>query len=417
MIDSTRLPFNFYILVGARLISTFGTYLSIIAVNIFILQLTGSATWVAVVMAVKVLSGMLLSPFIGYISDRYNRKTLMIFSDLILTVAIFILVAVGDTYAKHYLIFLMFLTGVFSTLFEVCLNSAIPSVLGSQETLKANSIMMGGRNVMIALSGLLAVFANYMFKDYYSIFIVDAITYLISGVALIMLSIKTSQSSKTDIPKKRSGFIEELQADYSAVAQLDNFKVIMLFLCILLIDALASATHNVGFPIYSKMISPLKPMFYYGLIMSLWASGNLAGIYLLVKIPYLNSAKPEKLYMFFTALMSTGMIMIFQTQIPFIILISAFIAGLGDGTYQTYFTTYVQQVDDSIRGKVFALAGMVLRSGFGLGFIVVPLLLNYFSVSRTVLTMHSPVILVTCGYLLFMYVGRKRQLIGVLNGE
>ena len=182
----------------------------------------------------------------------------------------------------------------------------------------------------------------------------------------------------------------------------------MLMLCVLLIDALASASHNVGNPVFSKLLDPTRPMFYYGIIMSLWAFGNIAGIYFLVKIPYLNSARPEKLYLFFTAVMSIGMIMIFQTSSFIVIAISAFIAGIGDGTYQTYYTTYVQQVDDSVRGKIFALTGMVSRSGFGIGFILVPMLLHYFNVSFTVLLCHGPVAFITLTYLFFLYLKEKQ---------
>ena len=180
-------------------------------------------------------------------------------------------------------------------------------------------------------------------------------------------------------------------------------------LCILLIDALASASHNVGFPVFSKLMDPTRPMFYYGIIMSLWALGNVAGIYLLVKIPYLNSARPEKLYLFFTAIMSLGMIMIFQTGSFIIITLSAFIAGIGDGTYQTYYTTYVQQVDDSVRGKIFALTGMVLRSGFGVGFVLVPILLHYFKIPFTVLLCHGPVAVITLTYLFFLFLKEKQE--------
>jgi len=407
MQNTSRLPLNFYILVSARLISTFGTYLSIIAVNILILQLTGAPTWVAIVMGTKVISGMLVSPLVGYIADRYNRKILMIFSDFVLAAAILTLVGLGDAYAKNYILFLMFLTGILSNLFEVCLSSATPVILEGKELLKANSIMMGGRNVMIGLSGLLAVVANYLFKNYYSIFVVDAITYLISGIALIVLKIKTSEMVRE---KNRSiSFVKEIKEDYQAVAKLSNFKTIMLMLCILLIDALASASHNVGFPVFSKFMDPTRPMFYYGIIMSLWAFGNVAGIYFLVKIPYLNSAKPEKLYLFFTAVMSIGMIMIFQTGSFIIITLSAFIAGIGDGTYQTYYTTYVQQVNDSVRGKIFALTGMVLRSGFGVGFVLVPVLLHYFKVSFTVLLCHGPVAAITLTYLFFLSLKEKQE--------
>jgi len=405
MTGKKNLPLNFYILIGARLISAFGTFLSIIAINVLILRLTDSATWVAILMGVRTLSALLTTPFIGYISDRYNRKTLMIISDTILAAALLVLVGLGDAHAKYYLIFLMFLTGTFTNLFEICLGAAVPSILGRQDTLKANSIVMGGRNIMTGLSGLLAIFANYLFSNYYSIFVIDAATYIISAVALLSLNIKTSEHEQKR--EQKVGLIKEIQDDYKAVAKLDNFKILMLFLCVLLIDAVASASHNVGWPIFSQMLNSSKPMFYYGIIVLSWALGNAAGIYFLVKIPYLHSARPEKLYLFFTAVMSAGMLLTFQTSMPLVIILSAFIAGIGDGTYQTYYFTYIQQVKDAVRGKVFALTWMVSRAGLGIGFIIVPFLLHYFAISKIVMIMHLPVVIITM--LLLLYFSKRNR--------
>jgi len=407
MPDQKPLSLNFYILVAARLISTFGTFLSIIAVNVLILQLTGSATWVAILMGTKMVSALLTSPLLGYASDRYNRKTLMILSDVILAIAIFVLVILGDAYAKYYLIFLMFVTGILTNLFEVCLGAAIPSILGTQDTLKANAVVTGGRNFMVALSGLLAIFANYLFNNYYSIFIIDAATYLISAIALLSLKINTSDVRATT--HKVVGLIKAMKEDYKAVAKLNNFRVILLCLIILLIDAIASASHNVGWPLFSKFLDPSRPMFYYGIITMSWGLGTATGIFCLVRIKFLNSARPEKLYLFFTGVMSLGMLFIFQTSLPVIIILASFIAGVGDGTYQTYYFTYIQQVDDAVRGKVFALTWMVVRMGLGAGFILVPALLHYMKLSNMVIVMHLPVVIITMS--LFIYFSRPKKLL------
>lgn len=398
-----KLPFNFYLLIISRLTSTLGTFLSMIAVNILILEITGSPTWVAVAMAVKVISGMLVSPFIGLISDRYNRKNLMIISEAIMAIALIALVFMESNYLRNYLIILMSLIGIFSNLFEVCLNSSIPTILDNKNILKANSFMMVGRNIMIGLSGLLAVFANYLFKNYNSIFIIDAATYIFSAIVLIALKIKTSEERDITFEElyKKLNFIQKLKTNYQPIAKLKNFKIIVLLLAILFIDALASASHNVGWPIFSKIMNESEPMFYYGMIIAFWSLGNLLGIFFLLKISYLNSAPPEKLYVIFTAIMSFGMIMIFQTKITEIILFSSLIAGIGDGTYQVYYTTYIQKIDDKVRGKVFAITAMILRTGFGVGYIIVPLFLSYLSINKVVLFFHLIVILTVIYSLIF----------------
>jgi len=68
------------------------------------------------------------------------------------------------------------------------------------------------------------------------------------------------------------------------------------------------------------------------------------------------------------------------------------VAGVGDGTYQTYFTTYMQQVPDAVRGKIFALAGLAVRTGFSVGFVAVPLALQSLSVAAVAALFHGLVL-------------------------
>jgi len=384
--------YKFGVVVTARLTSVFGTFLSMMALNIFILELTGSVGWVGMALAIKVLVGMLATPFIGHAVDRRDRKRLMIISDCILAAAMVLLTVVPDAWAKYYIVFLMALLGVFSSLFEVALSAAVPEILGTQDTLKANSWFLGGRNLVVGASAICAVAANIFFRGFTVIFLIDAATYLISAAALYTLDIRTAGERPPEKPEE--GLFSRIRREFAEVRALENSRVVALFLAVLFLDTFASGSHNVGFPVFSRLLPPAKPMYFYGFILFFWAMGNIVGIYLLNKQAWLSRLRPETLYLSFTALMSVGMILIFQTSSPVFIASAALLAGMGDGTYQTYFTTYVQQVPDSVRGKVFALSSFALRTGFGLGYAVVPLVMAHLSVGRTVLLFHGTTLLI-----------------------
>jgi hypothetical protein len=167
---------------------------------------------------------------------------------------------------------------------------------------------------------------------------------------------------------------------------------VALFLFILLLDTFASGSHNIGWPVFSKMLRPEQPMYFYGFILFFYAWGNVAGIYGLNRMAWLSRLRPETLYLGFTAVMSMGMILIFQTRQPLFIALASFVAGVGDGTYQTYFTTYLQQVPDAVRGKIFALSGLAVRTGFSVGFLAVPLALQKLSVAAVAALFHGLVL-------------------------
>lgn len=390
---------TFYGVISARLVSNFGTFLNMIAINTFILEVTNSATILGIAFASRIIAGIIASFYIGNIADRFNRKFLMIFSDIVLAAFMLLLIFIPKPYVVPYIIVLMAVIGVFSSLFDVALQAAIPVILNEEDTLKANSIFSGGKNIVIAIAGLCAVFAKQIFSGYNAIFALDAASYAFSAIVLMSISFKTN----VDIPHnaREKMTFKNIVNSYKEIGALPNAKVIYVCLAILFIDAFASASHNIGWPIFSKELNQGSPMYYYGLILMFWAFGNIAGIYYLNKLKFLHKLKPERLYIFFTAVMSFGMIMIFQTPFLYVIILAAFIAGLGDGTYQTFYSTYAQKVKDALRGKVFALTNFVLKTGFGLGFVAVPLVLKFLPVSKTVLWFHLPVMIVCIVYLLF----------------
>ena len=75
-------PFNFIKLVIGQAVSVFGTALLRFALSLYVLDLTGRADIFATLFAISSLP-ILLSPIAGVIADRFNRKTLMVGTDII----------------------------------------------------------------------------------------------------------------------------------------------------------------------------------------------------------------------------------------------------------------------------------------------------------------------------------------------
>ncbi len=402
------LPIEFYILTIARLTATFGTFLNMIVVNIFVLEITGSPAWVGALLGIRVLSGMLFSPYIGQLADKMNRKRLMFSSDFILAVCIFIMIFLPNKIVPYYLIFAMFAIGVFTSVVEIALSAAVPVILNSDTTIKANSVLMGGRNIVIALAAVISIFVKELFNGYDMVFIINAAAFLSSGLIILLLKIKTEetktaqeQTSENKNPAKK-GFFKNMREDYKDVFSLPDFKVIAIMIFILTLDGLASGSHNVGWPVFSQEINPQNPFFIYGLIQVFWAAGNIIGIFWLTKSAFAAKLKAENLYLACTAIMSFGMILTVQTQLLWFICAAACLAGFGDGSYQTFFNTYLQRSPDKVRGKLFGLSSTCLRSGFGASFFIMPLLMEILPVPKVLLIAHGPVIIISVALLLFI---------------
>jgi MFS family permease len=399
------LPRAFYLLTAARLITTFGLFLNTIVVNIFVLEVTGSPAWVGALLAVRIISGMLFSPYIGALADKTDRKRMMVASDLIVALFIFLTIFIPAGGVQYYLLLAMLVIGVFSSAVDIALSAAVPAILDSKNTIKANSVLMGGRNIVIGIAAILSIFVKQLFANYNMVFIINALAYFAAALLVLSLSIKTG-GVKAQAAAGKKGFFTALKEDYKDVFLLPNFKIIAVMIFLLTLDGLASGSHNIGWPVFSKLTDEANPFNLYGAIMASWALGNIIGIFWLTKSALAKRLKAENLYLSCTAIMSLGMILSVQSGALWLVCPAACLAGFGDGAYQTFFNTYLQNSPDNVRGKLFGLSSTCLRTGFGASFIIMPMLLSVLSVPAVLLIAHGPVVLISL--LTLLALNRKR---------
>ncbi|MEM9162608.1 MAG: MFS transporter, partial [Cyanobacteria bacterium P01_F01_bin.4] len=69
-----------------QLVSTLGSYMTVFALLVWVWQITGSATTLALVTFFSQLPRILITPVAGVIVDRFARKWLMLLGDVIAAV-------------------------------------------------------------------------------------------------------------------------------------------------------------------------------------------------------------------------------------------------------------------------------------------------------------------------------------------
>src|SRR3954467_3680158 len=79
---------DFRLLWSGRLVSLLGTWLLTVAVPAYVLELTGSLLATGLTLAAEYLPLLLLGPLAGVLSDRWDRRRLMIATDLLRAVAV-----------------------------------------------------------------------------------------------------------------------------------------------------------------------------------------------------------------------------------------------------------------------------------------------------------------------------------------
>ncbi len=172
----------------AQIISNFGDWFGILAVYAIIQKYSGSEFLLGLIIVVKMLSLAFSSPLAGYITDRFNRRQLMILSDVArgLLVLCFILITTSDLLWLAYVI--TALQMVFSALFEPAKTSSIPNVTGPQELVVANILSAASWSIIFTSGMAIGGFATaYLGTDI--VFLINGFSYGLSAVFIYRATI------------------------------------------------------------------------------------------------------------------------------------------------------------------------------------------------------------------------------------
>lgn len=151
------------LLVAAHALSAFIDWLYVVALFIVAYGLTHSATVVALLTFARLLPYAVLLPFSGTITDRADRRVLMIVANLGRALAILGLTLVQSRSTLPLAFVLVFMTTILASLFRPALLATVPTIVAERKLIQANSVLgqvdmaaFGGGPALAALIVLLA---------------------------------------------------------------------------------------------------------------------------------------------------------------------------------------------------------------------------------------------------------------------
>jgi MFS family permease len=179
---------NFSRMWTGELVSTMGSALTSLAASILVFRLTNSALSVGLMLMATAAPSLLVGLFAGVLVDRFNRKTIMIASDLLRAVLVFLI----PFLVPHNIIWLYVIVLVCSAIgqfFDPAHESVLPEVASEQELAAANSLLaissFGATAVGFAASGLIAGSTDIRWA-----FFLDAASFVFSAGCIFLIRIK-----------------------------------------------------------------------------------------------------------------------------------------------------------------------------------------------------------------------------------
>jgi MFS family permease len=172
----------------AAVISMMGEWFNTIALFFLILEYTGSEFLLGLLFTVRMAGFALLQPFIGLMADRFNRKWLMISSNLVQMVLALCFLLVNDAGDIVWMIGLSGLMMVLHGVYMTAERAALPNIVHPDDLTTANALDAASWSTALCIGAMLGgVVVSYWGTD--AAFIVDSLTFLVGTVFLVNLTL------------------------------------------------------------------------------------------------------------------------------------------------------------------------------------------------------------------------------------
>ncbi|MBD0315659.1 MAG: MFS transporter [Nitrospiraceae bacterium] len=195
---------NFGFLFWGQLTSQIGDSLTRVALLWFVYQLTGSAMKMVMIGLLQTIPPLLLCPFIGVYLDRANKKSVMVWVDLVRTFLVLlipILHAFGALSLDR-LYAAVFLLAVVSTFFGPALSSAVPQIVRRDQLTAANALLQTTSNIGL-LVGPIVSGVGIALIGAQNVLYLDAGTFFISALCLLPVTLRALDT--TSVPGAAPG--------------------------------------------------------------------------------------------------------------------------------------------------------------------------------------------------------------------
>lgn len=334
-------------------VSLLGNTFHSIALNLWVLQTTGSAKLMSAVLITHLVISMLFGPFAGTIADRTNRHTLMWVADLIrfaLVAAIAVLVYLPDTPFPLILLLtgLVAFAGTFRT---PAFQASLVEIVGKEQLTQAVGAISISDNVIRITGFALGGIAVATFGGAAAIAI-DAATFLLSA-CLLLFAGKFPYSEDMPAVDKKASFKEDLAAGFRYVWHNDFAKAAVILLPLVMFFFLSTF---MLIQVMAVQVWQAQP-FVFGLLEACIPLGYVAGSILIMRFDKRLTRRGNWII---GSVLGMGPLFIAIAQMPsasYALPLILLVGFLFSFSTTIIFIALRVAIDPAVQGRVFGLLG------------------------------------------------------------
>ena len=189
----------------ASVISMLGEWFNTIALFLLIFKYTDSEFLLGILFTIRMLCFALLQPISGLLADRFNRKYIMIWSNIF---QIFLALGFLAVDGPEDIPWMLGLSGVMMLLhgaYVTAERAALPNIVSKENLATANALDAASWSTALCIGAMLGgIVVEYHGTD--TAFIIDAFTFLLGAILLVPLTIPQSFDEELSGPLFSTAF-------------------------------------------------------------------------------------------------------------------------------------------------------------------------------------------------------------------
>jgi MFS family permease len=385
---------DFRLIWGAQVAAQLADKFLMFSLIILAYRLSGGSTQVAITLLAYTLPAVAIAPLAGVVADRYDRKAIMVLTNLArgLLIALIPLSALVPWLANDYvhLLVLTFLFAAVGQLFSPAEAAAIPTVVSRESLLTANSMVLATMVITLLVGAPLAPIVSRL--DLYAPYWIAVA--LFGSAALLIAFARIPRTERVSPATQRHPFKQVVWELKEGMDVLRKSPVLLLSFYQLSLAVMVIFVMFTLAPAYVSTVIRIGEQDTY-IILVPATVGALAGAAVLGQLGR-HLSRPRLLVV---ALLGTGLTLLVLAAVPALLdrfdqlghwvrwfgAGFSFLLGLGFGTMMIPALSYLmEQASDSVRGRIFSLLFMVVNGATALPVLLTAALSDVIGTNRVI---------------------------------
>ena len=372
---------NLGLFIIGKLISVFGSAIYTFAIGLYVLKQTGSGFSFALTLFVGLIPTIIFSPVAGYMSDRFDKKKIVVFMDFANGMMFLILFVLTLKFELNQpMIYIStFMTTVFTTFFGIAFEAAKPNLVADEKLMSINSLSKVIDSTALILAPVLGglIFA---FTDIKTFILINAVCFIFSAGIETMIDFNYNIKSTAEI-NDDGGFVEDIKDGLTYIRK--SSEIVKMINVLVILNFFISFSVTVPLPYIINNLLNLSSN-QYGIIQGAFPVGMILGAVVVGKI--IEKIDYMKLLIFSSITLSVAIALL---GLPLVL------ADASSLAYMIYYISVMvifgiaisfidvpilwlmqKSIPDNLRGKVLSISMSIVKLIAPLGLVISGMIIN-----------------------------------------